>query len=215
VEAQPGEFVWCDVSDTGCGMTPEVVARIFDPFFTTKFTGRGLGLAAVMGIVRSHRGALQVRSQPGLGTVFRVLLPAARRPAREMIGPPSTVSGWRSSGKVLLVDDEETVRITTGRMLEGIGFQVITAGDGYEAVETFTKNQDVRFVLLDLSMPRMDGVEAFREIRKIRGDVRVLLMSGFSKIEAMKRFRMDGLGGFVQKPFTMRQLAEKAKAILT
>jgi two-component system, cell cycle sensor histidine kinase and response regulator CckA len=214
VEALPGEFVWCDVADTGCGMTSEVVARIFDPFFTTKFTGRGLGLAAVMGIVRSHRGALQVRSEPGVGTVFRVLLPAARRPAREMIGPPSTVTGWRSSGTVLLVDDEETVRITTGRMLEGIGFSVITAGDGHEAVETFAKNPDVRFVLLDLSMPRMDGVEAFRAIRKIRADVRVLLMSGFTKIEAMKRFRMDGLGGFIQKPFTMRQLAEKSKSIL-
>jgi two-component system, cell cycle sensor histidine kinase and response regulator CckA len=215
VEATPGDYVWCEVVDSGCGMPPEVLARIFDPFFTTKFTGRGLGLAAVLGIVRSHRGALHVVSNPGRGTIFRVLLPSARRAAKESGGPPSTISSWRGSGTVLLVDDEETVRITTGRMLEGIGFSVITAGDGIEAVEAFAKHPGVRMVLLDLSMPRMDGVEAFREIRKIRPDARVLLMSGFTKIEAMKRFRMEGLGGFIQKPFTMRQLAEKAKASLT
>lgn len=213
-DAAPGEYVWCDIADTGCGMKPEVVARIFDPFFTTKFTGRGLGLAAVLGIVRSHRGALQVSSKPGEGTVFRVLLPSANRPARDLSPPPSTVTGWRGSGTVLLVDDEETVRITTGRMLEGIGFTVIAAGDGREAVEKFASHPEVRFVLLDLSMPRLDGMEAFREMRKVRGDARVLLMSGFTKIEVMKRHRLDGIAGFIQKPFTMRQLAEKAKAAL-
>ncbi len=211
----PGEYVWCDIADTGCGMNPEVVARIFDPFFTTKFTGRGLGLAAVLGIVRSHRGALQVFSKPNEGTVFRVLLPSANRPARDISPPPSTVTGWRGKGTVLLVDDEETVRITTGRMLEGIGFTVITAGDGREAVEKFAAHPNVRFVLLDLSMPRLDGMEAFREIRKINPEARVLLMSGFTKIEVMKRHRMEGLSGFIQKPFTMRQLTEKAKATVS
>jgi CheY-like chemotaxis protein len=213
-EAVPGDYVWFEVVDSGCGMEPDVIARIFDPFFTTKFAGRGLGLAAVLGIVRSHRGVLQVTSEPGAGTCFRVLLPSARRPAPAPEGPPSTVTGWRGAGQVLLVDDEETVRITTGRMLEGIGFEVIVAGDGREAVDAFAAHPEIRFVLLDLSMPRMDGTEAFREMRKLRPEARVLLMSGFPKIEAMKRFRLEGLSGFIQKPFTMRQLAEKAKATL-
>ncbi len=213
-EAVPGDYIWCEVSDTGCGMPPEVLARIFDPFFTTKFTGRGLGLAAVLGIVRSHRGALMVNSCPGQGTTFRVYLPSTHRPVRELAGPMPTMAGWRGEGSVLLVDDEETVRITTGRMLEGMGFTVLSASDGLEALQVFADNPEIRFVLLDLSMPRLDGVETFREIRKMRPEARVLLMSGFTKIEAMKRFGMEGLCGFIQKPFTMRQLVEKAKAIL-
>jgi len=214
VEAAPGEYTWCEVTDTGCGMPPEVLARIFDPFFTTKFTGRGLGLAAVLGIVRSHRGALKVTSQPGKGTSFRVYLPSSRRPVRDLQGPAVPSTDWRGEGSVLLVDDEQTVRITTGRMLEGMGFNVLSANDGLEALRVFAEHPDARFILLDLSMPRLDGVETFREIRKMRPDARVLLMSGFTKIEAMKRFGMEGLAGFIQKPFTMRQLAEKAKATL-
>jgi len=213
-DAAPGEYIWCEVGDNGCGMSPEVLARIFDPFFTTKCTGRGLGLAAVLGIVRSHRGALKVTSEPGTGTTFRVYLPSTHRPAREVLGRAATPGDWRGEGSVLLVDDEETVRITTGRMLEGMGFTVLSATDGLEALQVFADNLDARFIVLDLSMPRLDGVETFREIRKMRPEARVLLMSGFTKIEAMKRFGMEGLAGFIQKPFTMRQLAEKAKATL-
>jgi len=210
-----GDYVFLEISDTGCGISQETLAKIFDPFFTTKFTGRGLGLAAVLGIVRSHNGSLKVYSEPGKGTTFKVILPCAQ----DGVAPPATMESetkvWRGSGAVLLVDDEPIVRKTATRMLESMGFTVLQAQDGREGVECFKAHAgEIRAVLLDLTMPRLDGEATFRELRLVRPDVRVLLMSGFNEQEAINRFIGKGLAGFLQKPFKLENLRARMKEIL-
>lgn len=210
-----GDYVSLEISDNGGGMAPEVLEKIFDPFFTTKFTGRGLGLAAVLGIVRGHKGALKVFSEPGWGTTFKILLPCAEGIAEEVArNSPGFVANWKGSGKVLVVDDEETVRVTTARMIEATGFTTALADNGRTGVEEFTADPDgFVLVMLDLTMPHMDGDEAFRALRAIRPDVRVLLMSGFNEQEVTARFSGEGLAGFIQKPFTLPALCEKLQEI--
>ena len=210
-----GDYVSLEISDNGGGMSPEVLEKIFDPFFTTKFTGRGLGLAAVLGIVRGHKGALKVFSEPGWGTTFKILLPCAEGIAEEVArNSPGFVTNWKGSGKVLVVDDEETVRVTTARMIEATGFTTKLADNGRTGVEEFTADPDgFALVVLDLTMPHMDGDEAFRALRAIRPDVRVLLMSGFNEQEVTARFTGRGLAGFLQKPFTLPALCEKLQEI--
>lgn len=217
-EACPGEYVWIEVADNGAGMSPEVRAKIFDPFFTTKSTGRGLGLAAVIGIIRSHKGAMNVSSEMGKGTTFKVLLPAAdaKSAPNPALNPAPTqaVPAWAGKGSVLVVDDEEAVRITTSRMLESLGLEVVCASNGREAMEIFTKRPDFSVVLLDLTMPLMDGEATFQALRKLRADTRVVLMSGFNEQEAMARFAGKGISGFVQKPFNVAVLRAKFGPIL-
>jgi PAS domain S-box-containing protein len=210
----PGWYVYLDVIDTGCGMDAKTQARIFEPFFTTKFAGRGLGLAAVLGIVRSNRGGLKVDSEPGRGTTFRVLFPASTKgavPAKSDENPPP----WRGKGTILLVDDEEPVRNVTGKILERSGFAVLRAGDGLEAIELFRAHSaEVVCVLLDLAMPRMDGEETFRELRRIQSDVHVILASGYSDQEISQRFQNMGLAGFIEKPYRVETLAAKLRGVL-
>ena len=210
-----GMYVYIEVTDTGCGIENGNLSKIFDPFYTTKFTGRGLGLAAVLGIIRGHRGAIKVYSETGKGTTFKVLLPAADRSAERVSWMRDVGDDWRGSGTVLLADDEETIRVLGRRMLERFGFTVMTAANGREAVQIFSENSEgIRCVIMDLTMPHMDGEEAFREMRRIRKDACVVMSSGYNELEINQRFAGKGLAGFIQKPYQMADLASKLKEIL-
>ncbi|MBK8479276.1 MAG: PAS domain S-box protein [Opitutaceae bacterium] len=194
-----GVYVFVEVSDNGSGMPPDVLQRIFEPFYTTKFTGRGLGLSAVLGIIRGHNGAIKTESEPGKGSSFLVLFPAAEQTASLPIEarPPAP-----AARRILIVDDEDTVRSVLVRMLRSFGYETVTAVNGQEAVDLFhSGHDDFRAVLLDLTMPELDGAETFREIHRLRPTLPVVLMSGYSEHDAVSRFGAQGLAGFLQKPF--------------
>ncbi len=213
-ELAPGDFVCLEVSDTGEGMTPETAARIFDPFYTTRFVGRGLGLAAVLGILRGHKGAIKAVSEPGRGTTLRTFFPL-HRVVPEASARPSSQAKAPGPRTVLVIDDEEGVRNVVRRIFERAGYEVLLACDGIEGVERFReRHREIGAVLLDITMPRMGGEETFAELRRIRDDVRVLLASGYSEQEAMSRFAGKGLAGFVEKPFRAQTLLEKLEAVL-
>ena len=213
-ELSEGHYVFLEVTDTGCGMSKETVARIFEPFFTTKFTGRGLGMAAILGIVRGHKGAIKVYTEPDKGSSFKILLPATELPV-ETSSVRSIDGHWRGKGTVLLVDDEETVRDVACEMLKVLGFDVISAIDGREALELYRlKGDQIDLVLMDLNMPNLNGEEAFHELRRIDPQVQVILSSGFSEQEVTRKFLGKGLAGFVQKPYTLSSLKNVVSVVL-
>lgn len=209
---KPGRYVCVEVSDTGCGMTPEVRQRIFDPFFSTKTASRGLGLAAVRGIVHNHGGGIRVYSELGKGTTFKLLFPVpARIEPAQQVNPAPTA--WQGHGLVLLVDDEEALRTLGGRMLARLGFETLEAANGAEALQLFSQHRDrIKYVLLDWTMPEMGGGEAFTELRRLDPNVRVILTSGHAPEDVMRRLTGKPVTAFVRKPYNLAELREAFQA---
>ena len=216
-DLEEGVYLWLEVADTGCGMDADTQSRLFEPFFSTKFTGRGLGMAAVLGIVRGHKGTLTVESQPGKGSCLRIYFPAMAEDLvkHASVPQPPAARPWRGSGTVLLVDDEETIRALTRKMLESFGFSTLVAADGCEALERYRKHKDaIDLVLLDLTMPRMNGEETLMELQRLNPRVRVVLSSGYTQSEIASKFDGKGVLGFIQKPYTAASLRHHLRRAL-
>ncbi|MDD5285090.1 MAG: response regulator [Desulfuromonadaceae bacterium] len=219
----PGRFAYLEVSDNGCGMSKETIKLIFDPFFTTKFTGRGLGMSAVMGIMRTHSGALFVESEPGKGTTFRALFPVSESAQPATVQEPVTTTRIIDttplpplSGLALVVDDEKPVLKVCTKMVKLCGFRVITAHDGVDAVVKFREHADeIAVVLMDLTMPNMDGIAAMSEIYNIRPDTKIILASGFNEEELIGRTTTgQAPSGLIRKPYSMDLLEAELRRVV-
>jgi PAS domain S-box-containing protein len=216
-EPTPGEYVWLEVRDDGVGMDAATIAQMFDPFFTTKFVGRGLGMAAVLGIVRGHAGAIDVESAPGKGTRIRVFFPASE--AEPAPNAPRAEAEPGAHGVVLLVDDEKNVRTSTKLLLEGFGFEVVAARDGVEAIEVLrTQPARIDVALVDLTMPRMDGIETTQELRRIAPGLPVVLTSGYGAAHLERPEgappQGDAPDAVLAKPYTARQLVAALEGVI-
>jgi len=211
-----GKYVQMEVSDTGDGMNEEVMQKIFDPLFTTKISGRGLGLASVFNAVQRHNGAVDVRSEVGVGTVFRVYFPIEEQNASAGPGSEQAAeSEWHGYGTALIADDEEAIRSITTALLERFGFRVLTAADGLETVDLYTENAgDITLLLMDLNMPRLNGVEAVLRIRHINPKVPVLFMSGYPREQVIERFSLQPHTGFIRKPFQSSELRSSLRNVM-
>ena len=207
-EHPEGHYVFFELSDTGCGMSQETQAMLFDPFFSTKFTGRGLGLAAALGIIHGHRGAVKIDSKSGKGTTVRVLFPGGQ--GKGSAKGDATGDSAQPPSTILVIDDEEAARLVAKEMLERTGYRVLVASDGCEGLQVFQQTpRAIDAVLLDLTMPNLDGEETFHRIRAINPDARVVLTSGYDEHEVARRFHGMGLAGFLQKPYTPVELRSK------
>lgn len=202
-----------EISDDGCGMDEETRARIFDPFFSSKRPGRGLGLAAVYGVVKRHGGALRVTSRPGEGTTLRVILPAAECATQEPAPPQAGLP--RGDETILFVDDEENVRRVAAEALGGLGYRVEFAENGAQGLDRFVRCMDqLDLVIVDVMMPVLGGVELLQELKRIRPDVKVILSSGYNELDTTRDIAQGDLAGFLQKPYSLQLLAEKVRTAL-
>ncbi|NLA75762.1 MAG: response regulator, partial [Deltaproteobacteria bacterium] len=214
-KVNPGRYVKLSISDNGIGMDRATQEKIFDPFFTTKEIGRGtgLGLASVYGILKNHGGFIDVYSEKGVGTIFKLYFPASEKEAVTEIPVNKTVV--KGSGRILFVDDEDLILEVGMRMLEKLGYTVDTAGNGKEAVKFYQENRDdIDVIILDMIMPGMNGSEAFEKLKEIKSDVKVLLSSGYSINGQAASIIEKGCKGFIQKPFDLKQLSQKIKEVL-
>lgn len=178
-------------------------------------SGRGLGLAAALGIARGHQGAIRVYSEPGQGTTFKILFPSTGEIAHALPAKAYFDPDWNGSGKVLVVDDEEAICAVAKQTLERVGFEVVTAPDGREGIQTYLNHQEeIQLVLLDMTMPNMNGEETFRALREIKPDIKVILSSGYNEQDATNRFSGKGLAGFLQKPYMPNDLVKMIKKTL-
>ncbi|MDH4183503.1 MAG: PAS domain S-box protein [Nitrospinota bacterium] len=203
-----GLYVYFEVADSGSGMDKNTLDNIFDPFFTTKLTGRGLGLSAVLGIIRGHRGAIKIDSEPGAGATFRILFPVAAhpQPTLSIKSKPSAGSDVMT-GTILIIDDEEIVRDVASKLLGLMGLKTLTASDGVHGLEMFEAHMDdIGLVLLDLTMPRMDGLECLKRLKALKSNVRVIIASGYDEQEVSGLFSGQGATGFIQKPFDLEMI---------
>jgi CheY-like chemotaxis protein len=212
-----GDYVFFEVRDTGHGMHASTLARIFDPFFSTKFTGRGLGLAAVLGIVRAHRGAIKVSSAPGQGTTIRVLFPTSDIAGEHLRMPRTSDPGtaFAAGRTVLVVDDEEQVRSVARRILTAKGFAVRLASGGIEAVNIVRESPDgIDVVLLDLTMPDLNGADVLDELNRIRPGLKVVLSSGYAQETTLPQFAGAGPAAFIQKPYRPAELLAVLRGVM-
>ncbi|TLN20503.1 response regulator [bacterium] len=209
-QKKAGEYIVLTVADDGCGMDEATLSKIFDPFFTTKDKGRGLGLASVTGIIKGHSGKISIESAPEKGTTFRILLPVTQPDStKELseiqyvdVGVPEDGAGSKT---LLLIDDEPSVRMVGKEMLESAGYKVLAAADGVEGLDIFaTHKNEISLVILDMTMPRMDGAETLRRIKAIAPKVPVLLSSGFSEENISGYEGEIRPAGFVKKPYRMK-----------
>jgi PAS domain S-box-containing protein len=211
----PGKYVRLEVADTGCGMDKDTQRRLFEPFFTTKFSGRGLGMSAVLGIITSHNGALQLYSQPGDGTTFNVYLPASKQTLLGDLSQQVSSAPWRGSGTILLVEDEDQVRLIAKSLLKNIGFTVLEAVNGKEALELYQKKAtDITMVVTDMGMPVMDGYELFYELKKLNPELPIIVSSGYGDSEVGSRIGTDNIAGLISKPYTPDKLRDVLKGVV-
>jgi len=214
-----GTYVELEVRDSGCGMDETTRAKLFDPFFSTKFTGRGLGMSVVMGVVRGHKGAILVSSQLNRGTAVSVLfpatacrhtaMPAAQRPVANPPAAPMPLSGT-----VLVVEDEASLRLLMERILKRLGLRVLTAEDGAEGVAIFQQRApEITFAIVDFTMPKLDGIKTLAEFRKVKPDVKAVLTSGYDVESFSQNYAKDGFAAFLRKPFQVEMLVTVAREL--
>gem|GEM_PF-1203651 len=214
-ELPSGPGVYIEIQDTGCGMSASTIPKIFDPFYTTKFIGRGMGLSVLAGIIRAQKGAIAISSVLGEGTWVRLFFPCAQPKRIEPHLPKQLETSWQGQGTILVVDDEEDVRLASQLILEECGFDVLTAADGQAGLELFKEYAErIQVVLLDLTMPRMNGAEFLAEMQQLDPSTRIILTSGYTEEETVKRFADSGIYGFIQKPYQVETLIEKVRRVL-